>query len=65
MTSYQIALMNAVRQTPLDRTIDRLFQDAMSPEHPADRPGLRRAMSGRMRLVSVVEDMVALFRTND
>jgi HSP20 family protein len=38
MTSYQIALMNPVGQHPFDRSIDRLFQDAVSASESQGAP---------------------------
>ena len=38
MTSYQIALMNPIGQHPFDRSIDRLFQDAVSASESQGAP---------------------------
>jgi hypothetical protein len=38
MTSYQSALMNPIRQQSFDRSIDRLFQEAMSASESQGAP---------------------------
>ncbi|MEP7153604.1 MAG: Hsp20/alpha crystallin family protein [Nitrospira sp.] len=38
MTNYQIALMNPLGQNAFDRTIDRLFQDAVSASEAQGSP---------------------------
>ena len=38
MTSYQIALMNPIGQNPFDRSIDRLFQEAVSASESQGAP---------------------------
>ena len=38
MTTYQISLMNPIGQHPFDRSIDRLFQDAVSASESQGAP---------------------------